>query len=55
MNYIFSLPSMISIYTLIVFLRGKSTTWPGPTVHGPPITPTNLVFIPTEHIMLIAT
>ena len=40
--------------TLIVFLSGKSTTLPGPTVHGPPNKVMNLVLIPVTVIKLIA-
>jgi hypothetical protein len=36
----------MSIKLLIVFLSGRSTTLPRPTVHGPPIVATNLVEIP---------
>ena len=45
---------MISTNALIVFFLGKSTTFPGPIVHGPPIVATNLVFIPISFIRLIA-
>lgn len=44
----------MSMYTLIVFFKGKSTTCPGPIVQGPPIKDTNLVFTPTLHIKLTA-
>jgi len=37
---------MISTKDLIVFFLGKSTTLPGPIVHGPPRVATNLVLIP---------
>lgn len=43
------------MYTLIVFFKGRSTTWPGPIVQGPPIKDTNLVLMPTLHIVLTAT
>ena len=46
MYSVFSLPSIISTKDLIVFFLGKSTTFPGPIVHGPPIVATNLVLIP---------
>lgn len=52
---VFSLPSMISTNDLIVFFLGKSTTFPGPTVHGPPIVAINLVLIPIYASKLIAT
>jgi hypothetical protein len=45
---------MISTNALIVFFLGKSTTLPGPIVHGPPMVATNLVFIPMSFNKLIA-
>lgn len=44
----------MSMYTRIVFFKGRSTTWPGPIVHGPPINDTNRVLIPTLQIVLTA-
>lgn len=38
----------------MVFFLGRSTTLPGPTVQGPPIVATNLVFIPISLSKLIA-
>ena len=46
---------MISTNDLIVFFLGRSTTFPGPRVHGPPIVATNLVLIPIYVNKLIAT
>lgn len=46
---------MISMYTLIVSLIGIYTTLPGPTVQGPLIIDTNLVLMPREVIVLMAT
>ena len=37
------------------FFKGISTTFPGPTVQGPPIKETNLVFIPTREIKAMET
>jgi hypothetical protein len=38
----------------MVFFNGRSTTCPGPIVHGPPINVTKRVLMLTEHIILIA-
>ena len=40
---------------LIVFFLGKSTTFPGPTVQGPPKVATILVLIPKSVNKLTAT
>lgn len=40
---------------LIVFFKGRSTTFPRPSVHGPPMVATNLVDMPISLIRPIAT
>lgn len=45
---------MMSTKDLIVFFLGKSTTFPGPTVQGPPMVATNLVLMPISFTKLIA-
>lgn len=55
MYSVFSLFSIISTKDLIVFFLGRSTTFPGPIVHGPPKVATNLVLIPMAFNKLMAT
>jgi hypothetical protein len=38
----------------MVFFNGRSTTCPGPIVQGPPVSTTNLVFIPIEQMEFTA-
>lgn len=44
----------MSLYTRIVFINGKSTTCPGPIVHGPPMIETNLTLIPRVQTVFTA-